>query len=295
MIDKANPVRKVWAAVRREPLLLFAILGAVICGAWLALAPRAAETVRIEAEALRALETFQEELQGRPLTDEEWAIVQEGYIDEEVLLNEAIRRGLHWSDSRVRQRLVRIMRASMTETVAEPSIAQLRAYFDDNISKFTRPESVTIQQMMFPWVEEISDEELQEVLLQLRSGASPEQFGTTSMSAQREMPRQTRTALVPIFGADFADRVEGLRAGKWHGPIESTQGVHLVRVVERHPPEVGVFENLESYLRQDWVMSRTRELQQKRIDEIRGGYRIELVGDTPDQAAAEPGTESSRR
>jgi parvulin-like peptidyl-prolyl isomerase len=71
--------------------------------------------------------------------------------------------------------------------------------------------------------------------------------------------------------------VEALPTGAWHGPFESVQGVHLVRVAERHPPEPGVFENLETYLRQEWLMTRTRELQQERVAEIRAGYRIELA------------------
>ncbi len=279
MTDKTNVFSGAWSAIRREPLVLFAILGGMASVAWVALAPRAANTIRIETETLRALETYQVELEGRPLTDAEWTAVREGYIDEEVLLHEAITRGLHWSDSRVRQRLVRIMRAAMTETVPEPSVAQLRAYFDENIDRYTRPESVSVHQVMFPWVEEKTPEELQEILEQLRSGADPEQFGTATMSVRRAMPRQTRTDLVRAFGADFADRIKVLPQGEWQGPIESIQGIHLVRVLERHPPEVADFEKMESYLGQDWVMTRTRELQQQRVDEIRKRYRIELVGE----------------
>ena len=39
---------------------------------------------------------------------------------EEVLLREALRQGLQWSDYRVRRRLVRMMRGAFTESVAEP-------------------------------------------------------------------------------------------------------------------------------------------------------------------------------
>ena len=53
-------------------------------------------------------------------------------------------------------------------------------------------------------------------------------------------------------------------------------GRHLVRLVERHPPEAAVFEKVEPYLRQDWLMYRMRELQQEGIEEIREGYRIEI-------------------
>ena len=91
------------------------------------------------------------------------------------------------------------------------------------------------------------------------------------------MPRQTRSDLVRSLGPDFANTVEKLPDGEWQGPVDSTRGRHLVRVVEQHPPEVATFERVEQYLRQEWIMTRTRELQQERIDEIRERYRIEIA------------------
>ena len=67
--------------------------------------------------------------------------------------------------------------------------------------------------------------------------------------------------------------------GVWKGPFESPRGRYLLKVVERHPAEPARFEEIEPYLRQEWIMTRTRALQQERIDEIRGGYRIELVSE----------------
>ena len=43
------------------------------------------------------------------------------------------------------------------------------------------------------------------------------------------------------------------------------------------PSQPGVFENLESYLRQEWLMKRTQELQEERVAEIRRGYEIEFA------------------
>jgi hypothetical protein len=277
MSEEANRTRARWAAIRREPLLLFVLLGALLYGAWAALAPPGVETIRVESEVVRALEKQQEELLGRPLTDQEREAIREGYIDDEALLREAVRRGLHWSDFRVRRRLIRIVRGALTETVADPSVAQLQAYFREHSDRYATPESLTLEQVMFPWGEDVTDEELERVLAELQAGADPGRFGSTSLSATRRMPRQTRLSLVRTFGADFADRVEALPTGAWQGPVESLQGMHLVRVAERHPPEPGVFENLESYLRQAWLMDRTRELQQERVAEIRAGYRIDLV------------------
>jgi len=153
----------------------------------------------------------------------------------------------------------------------------LQAYFRDNIDRFSNPESTTLDQVMFPWGDEIAEEEIEKALAELRAGANPVRYGSTSMTAARHLTRRTRRNLVATFGAGFADHVERLTAGEWSGPVESVQGIHLVRVVERHPPEVAEFENVESYLRQDWLMSRTREIQQARVDAIRERYRIEFV------------------
>jgi len=266
-----------WAAIRREPLVWFAALGGALGVAWVLLAPANVETVRVDSETLRALEKQQEDLLGRPLTDEERQLAHESFVDEEVLLREALRRGLQWSDGRVRQRLTRIMRASMTEMVPDPSVAQLQAYFQENIDKYTIPESVTLEQVVFPWGEDVTETELAEALAKLRAGASPEGFGRSLVAVGRRLPRQTRGDLVRALGPDFADRVKALPSGEWRGPVESTRGVHLVQVLERHPPEVTTFERVEQYLRQEWLLNRTRELQQERIDEIREQYRVEIA------------------
>lgn len=274
--NPTTPGRR-WPLVLREPLVWFALLGGAMGLAWVLLAPADVEAIRIEPETLRALEKNQEDLLGRPLTDEERQKTHEGFIDDEILLREALRRGLQWSDGRVRQRLTRIMRASMTEMVPDPSVAQLQAHFRDNIDKYTTPETVTLEHVFFPWGEDISEKELAGVLERLRGGASPEGFGRSLVAVGRRMPRQTRSDLVRVLGPEFADQIQELSTGEWQGPVESTRGVHLVRIVDRHPPEVATFERVESYLRQEWIMTRTRELQQERIDEIRERYRIEVA------------------
>jgi peptidyl-prolyl cis-trans isomerase C len=277
MSETPSPPARGGAALLREPLVWFALLGGALGLAWVLLAPADVETIRIEPETLRALEKNQEDLLGRPLTEEERQKAHEGFIDDEVLLREALSRGLQWSDGRVRQRLTRIMRASMTETVPDPSVAQLQAYFQENIDRYTTPETVTLEHVVFPWGEEISEEELADALEKLRGGAAPEDFGRSLVAVGRRMPRQTRSDLVRSLGPDFTNAVETLPDGEWQGPVDSTRGRHLVRVVEHHPPEVASFERVEQYLRQEWIMNRTRELQQERIDEIRERYRVEIA------------------
>jgi len=274
-----NSAKSLWATVSREPLVLFAVLGAVLYGAWTAIAPREKTLVKVEISALRALEKAEEELLGRPLTKEERVVREEFYVNDEVLLREALGRGLQWSDARVRKRLLQIMRESLAERLPDPSTSQLQAHFRDNKDRFTVDESATLEQVLFPWGEEVKEEETGKALEALRSGQDPELFGASSPPVPRRMGRATRGSLIRTYGLgpEFADAVERLPTGEWHGPLESLRGVHLVRIEERHPPETPKFEELEDYLRQDWIFTRTREIQLERIAEIREKYRIEMV------------------
>lgn len=263
--------------IRGEPLVLFLILGAVLYGVWTWLAPQPVGTVRIEPETLRTLETRQEDLTGRALTEDERRDIREGHVDDEVLLREALRRGLQFSDFRSRQRLVRIMRGALTQTVPDPSVAQLQSYFQENIDRYTRNESVTLEQAAFPWGSEPDSAEMIALLAQLRAGGDPAELGSSGPGMGYRIPEATRSYLIGAYGTDFTATVEQLPLDTWSGPYESMRGVHLVRLVERHPPMVARFEDVESYLRQDWLVDKTRESQQARIDEIRDRYRIELV------------------
>ena len=268
------------ARVRREPLVLFLLIGGALVAAWGLLGPSGIETIQIDQEILRALEKRQADLLGRELTAEEREEVRESYVEEEVLLREAVRRGLQWSDPRVRQRLTRIVRGAMTENVPDPSLAQLEAYYRDNIERYTAPASMTFEQVVYPWGKnELTEIELVNVKTALGRGADATSFGASTPVLPRLMKRQSRADLVRRLGVDFTNTIEPLRPAVWHGPIESIAGIHFVRVLERHPSQVAAFEDLESYLRQDWLMEQMRALQQSRIDEIRARYRIEIVED----------------
>jgi len=279
--DTKNSAKKGWTIVRREPLVLFMVLGVAFYGAWTLFAPREKTSVKIDVSELRALEKGQEELLGRALTDEEREEAEESFIDDEVLLHEALRRGLQWSDARVRRRLLQVMRGSLVERAPDPSVAQLQAHLRDNIDRFTVGESATLEQVFFPWGEEVAGEQPGEILEALRSGGDPRQFGVSSPLVPRRLRKATRNTLIQTYGlgSEFADALERLPTGEWQGPLESLRGLHLVRVIERHPPDTAKFEEIEDYLRQDWIFAQERKIQQERVAEIRERYRVEMVGE----------------
>ena len=83
-----------WNALRREPVVHFAALSALLFLTYGALQPSEQEALVIERATLEQLEEEQAALLGRPLTEEERQSLIERAIDDAVLLREAYKRGL---------------------------------------------------------------------------------------------------------------------------------------------------------------------------------------------------------
>ena len=80
------------------------------------------------------------------------------------------------------------------------------------------------------------------------------------------------------YGKPFAEFVFSLPMDTWAGPIQSFRGIHYVRATSIHDPETPSFEKLESYLRQDYFLTKARDNQQKKIDAMRKGYVVVVEG-----------------
>jgi hypothetical protein len=81
---------------------------------------------------------------------------------------------------------------------------------------------------------------------------------------------QTKTDVVKKFGSgELADRLLEVEPNRWHGPIASGFGVHLVYVAERievAPPELN---DLRERVRTDLMESRRREAVRAANDAFR--------------------------
>ena len=77
-----------------------------------------------------------------------------------------------------------------------------------------------------------------------------------------------------LVGPEVAQRVFEAPIGEWRGPLRSERGVHFIRVAQQHPPSLPSFEELESYLRQDWTLDQQRSATAARLAELRQNYRI---------------------
>jgi hypothetical protein len=141
-------VARFWNALRREPLVHFLALAALLFVTYDLLMPSEQEPLVIERASIDELADQQAALLGRPLTDAERTAVVERAIDDAVLLREAYERGLD-RDAVVRRHLVQKMRFVLGEKVPEPDEAELEAYLGANRERYRSPPAVTLDHVFY--------------------------------------------------------------------------------------------------------------------------------------------------
>ena len=118
-MDKMKPN---FASLLKSPVLHFILLGTIAFVAYTHLKPPGRETIHITTQTIDALVQQQESITQHPVTPEQRQSIIEGHIENEVLLREAYQRGFDKNDYRVRQRLLKIMRTSLSEIIPEPTV-----------------------------------------------------------------------------------------------------------------------------------------------------------------------------
>ena len=93
--------------------------------------------------------------------------------------------------------------------------------------------------------------------------------------------------IAALFGKAFADAVAERPAGDWNGPVESTYGMHLVRVNGRTPSRAPALAEVRDRVIADLREDRRRERSLAAYQELRDAYRVRLPATASD-------TESTR-
>ena len=91
----------------------------------------------------------------------------------------------------------------------------------------------------------------------------------------------SKEALSTMLGDRFTDQIFQLDSEKWSGPFESARGIHLVRVVEKSKGQLLSLELARSLVIQDWLRMHQKSQLQRKIDEIKKSYQIEITQPAP--------------
>jgi hypothetical protein len=266
--------------VLREPLLHFAVLGAALFFAYGLVRPATTDSdeIVVSAGQLASLEAQFLATWRRPPTDDERRAAIESYVREEVLYREGVALGLDRDDPVIRNRVKQKVEVLSEDALtAEPTEADLAQYLAAHPEQFAIPGAMTFEQIYFnPATRGAAiDRDLAAALAALRSGHASAGLGDRTMLAPR-MDKALPTDIAGRFGEEFARGLSRQPAGQWQGPLRSTYGMHLVRVVSQEPPTPPTLDVSRDLVAREWHRAKMVAVREQFYRSLRQRYKVTI-------------------
>jgi hypothetical protein len=284
----------------KEPLLHFLVIGAALFGlyAWHSRNGNdaGAQQVRLADSDVRWLEeTFAQERQ-RPPSEAELRGLVRDFIKETLFARQAQELGLDKDDIVVRRRLAQKMSFLLQDNAAAaaPSDDDLRRVYQAQRSQaqagqsqgsqadggtrtlFTRPR-ISFTQIFFSRdqrADAAADARAALRELSQPDASAPKAERGDHGAIKSEFRNADERAVANQFGAKFAARIFELSPGPWQGPIESSQGLHLVHVTALEPAQLRPFEEVREELVELWRAQSQRENEERAFAGLLKKYQV---------------------
>lgn len=282
----------------REPLVHFLLIGAVLFGSYSVTqsgrpATAASKEIRLSVDEIAQLTLLYQSQWRRPPTPQELARMVENKVQQEILYREALAMGLDKDDEIVKRRMAQKMQFLAEDVAAarEPTMAELRSWFEKNGAKFAQPPRLSFRHLYFSPDRRgpRARDDAQQALAKL--AGAPVDAKIASSLADPFMFQEYYRDRAPEFlgkemGPQFALAVAKLTPGSWQGPIESGFGWHLVFVDTVIPGRVPAFEEVEADVRTAWLGEQKAQAWEKAYREMRANYTVLLPGPPASSAAS---------
>ena len=272
----------------REPLLHFLLIGGVMFAiyAYFERGPATAETskeIRLTPDDVLAMGTYFQAQWRRMPTPEEFGLLVENKIQEEVLYREAVAMGLDKDDIIVKRRMAQKMQFLAEDVAAahEPDRAELEAWYAKNADKFALPGRINFRQIYFSPDRrgEHTHEDAVKALAKL-AGQPVDSKLAASFSdpfmLQEYYGDRSSNQLAKEFGPVFAQAIFRTKVGAWQGPIESGFGWHLVFVDSFVPGRAPAFAEVEPEVKTAWLGAQKEQAWRKAYETMRAKYTVLL-------------------
>ena len=272
----------------KEPLFQFFLIGVLIYGAYALFSPveeGGDNVIFVTQGEIQWLEDNWQKRWGRPPTPEEQQGLIDEHVREKVLYRTALDMGLDREDVIVRRRMVQKIEFLTSDLIAppDPIEGELEDFYTSHQYNYRAPDAVSITQVFFDpdKREERTLEDAKAALEKLQRTGEPDgskvAYGDVFMM-QSYYPERSEIELAKLFGTEFARSVFSLEPGKWHGPVLSGYGTHLVFVHAVQQSTVPDFADVSEQVKEDWETERMSELHKKYLEGLMSRYKIVIEG-----------------
>ncbi len=271
---------KLMQRLLREPLLHFLAIGGLIFLFFVAVddtRETPADVIVITPERIDHLAARFRSVWKRMPTDAELDALIDDEVREEVYYRGALALGLDRNDTIVRRRMRQKMEFLLDTGgfLQEPAEGELDAYFAANLEFYRSKPRLAFAQIYLgeaPAAEMVSNS-----LGALRSDppADPATLGERSF-LPTQLGLSPPAAVDGVFGTGFFDLVAELSPGQWAGPVVSTYGAHLVRILDTLPARTPPLEEIRGAVLKNWREAKAQEIREQDYAERRKHFVVEI-------------------
>jgi peptidyl-prolyl cis-trans isomerase C len=272
----------------REPLLHFLLIGGVMFAAYAYFergpgTTESSKEIRLTPDDVLAMGTYFQSQWRRMPTPEEFGLLVENRIQEEVLYREAVAMGLDKDDTIVKRRMAQKLQFLSEDVAAahEPDRAELEAWYAKNADKFALPGRISFRQIYFSPDRrgERAHEDAVKALAKLASQPVDSKLAASfsdPFMLQEYYGDRSPEQLAKEFGPVFAQAIFRAKPGAWKGPIESGFGWHLVFVDSFVPGRTPAFAEVEPEVKTAWLGAQKEQAWRKAYEAMRAKYTVLL-------------------
>jgi hypothetical protein len=267
----------------REPLFHFLLLGAVI----FLLAGRvrggrvgSGDKIVVTQSEIESMVVGFSRTWMRPPTQEELQGLVDDYVREEVLYREAKAMGLDQDDVIVRRRMrqkFEFLAEDLAARTGPPTDQELEAYLRQHADKYSEEASFSFEHVFFSREKRGASADVDATAMLARlSGKGAidiEKLGDAFLLPSR-FEKTSAGETARLFGEKFTNELTKSQLGTWAGPIESSYGLHLVRVNARIPEVAPPLANVRESVLRDLLSDRRKQELDTQYEKLRARYTV---------------------
>lgn len=249
----------------------FAIALAIFALYWWA-DSRNGNLLEIDQREIDARLFMQEMSVGEPLSEEQRDFITSSYVEEQILVQEALALGLD-NDARIHDLLAQKMRHVLSGDIIQPTAEELQNYYAQNLNRYREPPTANVEELVLNSRDPVAGE----IRSLLESAASSADIIALAEGDASAIAGVSEQDLRNIFDADFASRVFAATADEWTGPFISNRGQHWLRVTDRTPEYLPTLEGVSDRVRLEWIAEEEEARLQDSINALWNKYTVRIV------------------
>ena len=267
--------------ILREPLFHFFILGAMLYVSYECLnsnSDSAGEEIVVDQVRLNSIGLAFEKTWQRPATEKEMQNLIDSWVREEVLYREGVLIGFDRDDQIIRRRIAQKMSfVADGMAPAVPDETELSEWFATNGDDYKISPALSFRQVYFDPLRHADqlDRVLRDAQAVLATGDESNLPGDATM-LPASLQLAPTSEIARLFGKDFANALQDLRAGDWQGPIRSGYGLHFVRVEERVGGRLPALDEVRFAVERDFLSQKSRETNDAFYEALRERYTVRI-------------------